>query len=166
MRFNSKYGVLTVQQAYYENIALKKGGTLSLYWVKGQDVFKAAIIRRYKGKVFAEFSNSWQEAKRIFTQRIVKEGKRNGQRILHTLSLYVAPDQHSDLYRCIAICKNGRKAVDVLHAERVGSIAKAFKALRAECGCRHRKRYEMLDGHWFSTYQGVSAISYAEVPNR
>jgi hypothetical protein len=151
MRFQSKYGIMRVHTTYMENVALKKGGTLSLYWVRNQDAskFMAAIIRRCRRRIYGEFIQSWDLAKSLFTQRIVQSGTRNGGRYFHTLSLYVGPDQHSDLFRCLAICKEGRKVVDCLHRERIGSVALAFQQIKRECGCKHRKKYEELDYYQF-----------------
>jgi hypothetical protein len=153
---------MEVQITYMENVVLRIGGALSLYWVKMGAEYKAAIIRRHKKKIYGQFISSWDEAKRVFTARVAKSGKRNGQRVFHVLSLYSAPDEHSDLFRCVAICRAGRKVVDVLHKERIGSIALAFKAMKAECGCRHRKRYDELDYHRFSTFPRSDDSEYAQ----
>ena len=152
MTFNhSKLGKLVVQQVYLENMKLKRGGTLSLYWTKNEAQFVALIIRRTKLKVFmSQVLNSWEEAKRVFTSRIIREGALSPRpRNFHTLSLYIGPDPHSDMQRCIAICREGKKFVDTLHKTRIGSLALAFQGMRRECGCKHRKRYDELDYHTF-----------------
>ncbi len=127
-----------------ENVLLKRGGSLSLYWVQNCVAYKALILRRFKGKVFGTFYSSWSEATSEFHRRIEKEGKRSkDQRKVHLLSLRIHPNDIG--FRCLAICKTGRTTVDVEHTERIGALALAFKKINKECGVRHRKQYDEME---------------------
>lgn len=142
--FKSKHGEWVVKQTFMENVTLKRGGTLSLYWVENCTSFKALILRRCKGKQFGQFLSSWEEATSEFHQRIAKEGKRSkNPRTFHSMSLRTTPNDIG--FRCLAICKNSKIVIDVEHLERVGAMALAFKKINRECGVRHRKEYDILD---------------------
>ena len=142
--FQSKTGAWKIKMTYMENVVLKKGGTLSLYWAENCIAFKALILRRFKGKVFGEFIPSWTEATSVFHQRISKEGKRSKLgRDFHTISIRTQPNDIG--FRCLAICKNSRLVVDVEHLERIGAMVLAFKKINRECGVRHRKQYDILE---------------------
>ena len=154
MRFSHpKHGEITVHSTYMDNVHLRKGGTLSLYWVRNEVGFFALSVQRLKGRVFMlNLTKNWEIAKREFLAYIVRHGKRTNPRQVHTLSIYLGLDYpRSDMHRCVAICKDGRKVVDVIHSEKIGSLGLAFREMKKECGCRHRKKYEELDQHWFST---------------
>ncbi len=142
--FQSKTGAWKIKMAYMENVVLKKGGTLSLYWAENCTSFKALILRRCRGKVFGQFLASWEEATSVFHRRIAKEGKRSKlTRDFHTISIRTQPNDIG--FRCLAICKNSRIVADVEHLERIGAMALAFRKINRECGVRHRKEYDILD---------------------
>ena len=142
--FQSKSGEWQIKLTYMENVVLKKGGTLSLYWVENCSAFKALILRRFKGKVFGSFMSSWTDATHEFHKRISKEGKQSKDpRSFHTIALRTQPNDIG--FRCLAICKNSRIVADVEHLERIGSMALAFRQINKMCGVRHRKEYDILD---------------------
>lgn len=143
---------------YLENVQMKKGGTLSLYWAENCTSFKALILRRCKGKAFGEFIPSWDEATSVFHSRIAREGKRSKLgRDFHTMSLHTSPNDIG--FRCLAICKNSRTVIDVEHLERVGAMALAFKKINRECGVRHRKAYDILE-HIYP--KEINRVTYAQ----
>jgi hypothetical protein len=142
--FKSKNGEWKVKQTFMENVQLRRGGSLSLYWVENCISFKALILRRYKGKFFGSFIPSWTDATHEFHERIAREGKKSKDpRTFHTIALRTQPNDIG--FRCLAICKNSRLVADVEHLERIGSMALAFREINRMCGVRHRKEYDILE---------------------
>lgn len=157
MRFNHKQlGQLEVQSTYMENVNIRSGGNLSLYWANNENGYRGLIVHRKGKKTFLSSAHLvWEEAKRFFTNRIVREGSfSKTTRKFHSLNLYFQLDTQSDQWRCIAICKEGKKFVDVLHVSKIGCLALVFQGMKKECGCRHKKRYDELDYYSFRALQG------------
>ena len=138
----SKEGERFRSEPIFENVLLKKGGSLSLYQITSNTSVEGAIRRNYATRPprTVRYRNM-QEARVLFLETVKKYGMRTPNGAVHIANLHVMKNGKG--YKCVAICKSDRKVVATRHRDHMGVMAIAFRTLNQECGHRHRKEYRL-----------------------